>query len=86
MEKEFIKLLYQKKLLDRVETRNVEILLNKKTINNFENIIIQIFSFELDWIKYKFKNSKKRKSKLEALEYTKRIKEIEKRIKKFYIN
>ena len=83
--KEFIKLLHQKKLLDRVETRNVEILLNKKTINNFENIIRQIFSFELDWIKYKFNNSKIRKSKLEELEYTNRIKEIEKRIKKFIL-
>ena len=84
--KNFIDLLYKKRLLDRIETRNVEILLNNKTIKNLKNIIELIFSFELDWIKYKFKNSKLKKSRLKVAEYTNRIKELEKRIKRINLN
>ena len=42
----FIKALYHKKLLDRVETRNIEIKLSNKTFKNFSNIINKAFDFK----------------------------------------
>lgn len=84
--KDFIEILFKKKLIDRIETRNVEMVLNKSTIKNLKKIIIQIFIFEMDWIKYKFKNLKSKRSNIERHEHNKRIKEIEKRIKNIYIN
>ena len=79
--KNFINILFEKKLLDRVETRNVEVKLSKKTIKNFEKIIFKIFNFELEWLKYKFNNPglRKQKSKIILKDYSARIKEIEKR-------
>ncbi len=62
--KEFIKKLYEKKLVDRVETRNIEIKLNERVLNNFKFIIDSIFKFELEWLKYKQKLQKRRKIKL----------------------
>lgn len=79
--KSFINTLFEKKLLDRVETRNIEIKLNKKTIKNLDKIIFEIFNFELEWLKYKLNNPglRKYKSKIVIKDYMSRIKEIEKR-------
>ena len=62
--KEFINKLFEQKLLDRIETRNVEIFLNKKNILNLKELITDAFEFELEWIKYKLKNEKLNKSKM----------------------
>ena len=81
--KNFIKKLYSKKLLHRIETRNVEILLSKKSIENLKQIILKAFEFEIDWLVYKKNSSITKKNRLLFLEYTKRIKEIKERFKKF---
>ena len=52
----FIRKLFKKKLLDRVETRNVVIKLSDKVLDNFESLIINAFKFEIDWMKFKEKD------------------------------
>jgi 4-hydroxy-2-oxoheptanedioate aldolase len=80
--KNFIYKLYKKKLLDRIETRNVEILLNAKNISNLDEIIKKIFDFELEWIKYKLKKLPKNKKFINIKnDYTSRVKEVSKRLK-----
>ena len=79
---DFINKLYLKKLLHRIETRNIEIKLSKNIINNIDNIILQGFEFELEWLKFKLKNIQKKKNKMEFIDYSSRIKEIEKRLGK----
>ena len=54
----FIRKLFKKKLLDRVETRNVVIKLSDKVLDNFESLIINAFKFEIDWMKFKEKRLK----------------------------
>ena len=78
--------MYKKKLLQRIETRNIEILLNKKNIDNLNKIFIHAFNFEMDWIKYKSKNPKLKNSKFIQRDYLTRIKEIKKRIKIMSVN
>ena len=75
---DFISKLYEKNLLDRIETRNIELFLNKKTLNNFHKIIEKIFLFELNWLKYKLKKIKNNNQKKE---FYFRIKEMSKRLK-----
>jgi hypothetical protein len=64
----FIKDMYSKKLLDRVETRNVVIGLNNNNIDNIDNVIQKALDFEIEWLHYKLSIS----SKLSA-EYSERI-------------
>ena len=71
----------EKRLLDRIETRNIEILLSKKNIANLNTIFIHAFNFELEWIKYKSKKLKLKNSKSILSDYSSRINEIKKRIK-----
>ena len=71
----------KKKLLHRIETRNIEILLTKKNIVNLKTILVYAFNFELEWIKYKSKNPKLKNSELILNDQSSRIKEIRKRIK-----
>ena len=75
----FIDKLYKEKLLDRIETRNVEIKLSKNIINNLEKIILKAFEFELEWLKYQININKKNKFIFKNLFF--RIKEIENRLK-----
>tara|TARA_B100001123_G_C15184713_1_gene976807 strand:- start:100 stop:891 length:792 start_codon:yes stop_codon:yes gene_type:complete len=77
----FINKLYEKKLLQRIETRNIEILLNRKNIDNLNKIFIHAFNFEMEWIKYKSKNLKSKNSTSLQKDYSTRIEEIKKRIK-----
>ena len=79
---EFVGKLFNHNLLDRVETRNIEIKLNKKVLENFKEIIINIFKFELEWINFnKNRNSKKKKGiKNDSVS---RIKELKKRLNNF---
>ena len=60
----FIKKLYKKKLIDRIETRNIEFFVNKNFLENMDLIIREIFLFELNGLninqkKLKIKDSKK---------------------------
>ena len=78
--KNFINKLFKKKLLDRIETRNMEILLNKKNISNLNTILIHAFNFELKWARYKLKDSIINNAKLMIKENSSRIKILKKRI------
>lgn len=75
----FIKHLYQKKLLGYIETRNIEIKLNKKNVNDLDKIISIAFEFEMEWLKIRAKKVYKI-DRLLALQYNKRILEIKKRL------
>ena len=50
---EFIKKMYNKNLLDKIETRNVVISLKDSNINDLENIIKKALVFETEWMNYK---------------------------------
>ncbi len=76
--KKFVNELFKKKLIDRVETRNIEIKLSKKVLKDFEEIISSVFRFELEWLKYKQALQKKRKFKLKN-DNLERIKVLQKR-------
>jgi hypothetical protein len=55
---DFMKYLFDKKLLDSVETINLEILLNKRNIKHLKQIINQALYFESSWYSYKLENQK----------------------------
>ena len=76
---DFANKLYKMKLLDSVETRNIEIKLSDQVFNNFNKLIIDIFNFELEWIKYKQKKFSKTKNVIKN-DNLSRIKELKKRI------
>ena len=82
----FIRKLFKKKLLNRIETRNVEFILSEKVIKNLKKIIPQAFIFEIEWLKLKLNNSKLNSNKfyrdLYIKEYSSRIFELEERLKK----
>jgi hypothetical protein len=64
----FIKDMYDRNLLDRIETRNVVIELSKSNTPNIDNVIQKALDFEIEWLQYKLSIS----SKLSA-EYSERI-------------
>lgn len=80
--KEFIQSLFVNKILDYVETRNIEIKLSKKSLDNFEKIIIGSFQFEIEWLKYRIKNNKNLPVNL-VNDYKNRINEIRHRLEKY---
>ena len=75
----FIKTLYRKKLLDYIETRNIEIKLSEKNIINLNKIIPVAFDFEMEWLRIRMKNVKKIDPYLYN-DFKKRLLEINKRI------
>jgi len=77
--KKFIKELFNKKLIDRIETRNVELKLDNKLIEKLDAIIPLIFNFEIEWLKYKKKNLKL--NKVTESSISKRIFEMNNRVK-----
>jgi hypothetical protein len=80
---DFIKTLYYKKLLDIVETRNIEIKISEKTLENFSNIINLAFDFEVSWLKKKINFTKfNRLNKIKISQDKLRIIEIIKRGRK----
>ena len=64
----FIKDMYNKNLLNKIETRNVVIELSKNNITNIDSVIQKALDFEIEWLQYKLSIS----SKLSA-EYSERI-------------
>ena len=75
---DFANKLYEMKLLDSVETRNIEIKLSDQVFANFNKLIIDIFNFELEWIKYKQKRFSKTKNVIKN-DNLSRIKELKKK-------
>ncbi|MDC0052032.1 HpcH/HpaI aldolase/citrate lyase family protein [bacterium] len=71
-----IKKLYKSKLLDSIETRNIEIELNKNNINNLDHVIGEALIFETKWLEYKYKYY----SKI-GKEFSDRLEILKKRIK-----
>jgi len=53
---EFVKKMFHKKLLDKIETRNVIIKLTENNIDNLDEIISEALNFEINWLKYKAHN------------------------------
>lgn len=51
----FITNMFQKGLLDKIETRNVVIGLNNDNIANIDDLISQVLRFEIQWLQYKAK-------------------------------
>ena len=76
--KKFISKLMNKNLIDRIETRNIELNLNNKVVNNLDIIIPIIFTFEMEWLRYKNKNFKL--NKITKEDNNKRIFEINNRL------
>ena len=60
--------MYSKGLLDRIETRNVVIGLNKNNIVNIDKVIQKALDFEIEWLQYKLSISSKLSS-----DYSERI-------------
>ena len=79
--KDFIQKLQQSKLLHYIETRNIEIKVSKKNIDNLKEVIEKSFEFETLWLKFKLKLNNSSKS-LKYREDKKRVKEIENRLSK----
>ena len=79
---DFIKNVYKKKLLKSIETRNIEIELNKRNLENLNQSINQIFKFEMNWLKYKSKIKSNTKSLARIKDYRSGINEIRNRLKK----
>jgi hypothetical protein len=55
----FIKDMYQKKLLDKIETRNIVIGLNSENIKIIDETIQKALDFEIEWLQYKLSISSK---------------------------
>ena len=76
----FLNELYKKKLINNIETRNAELKLTKDILLKMDQIIPEIFEFEIMWLKQRNLNKKinyyKKKDNL------KRINEIRLRLKK----
>jgi hypothetical protein len=64
----FVKDMFHKNLLDKIETRNIVIGLNNKNINKIETTIQKALDFEIEWLQYKLSISSKLSS-----EYSERI-------------
>lgn len=75
----FIAKLYKKKLLNFVETRNIEIKLSNKSLKDLDKIILKAFEFEIELLKIRVKKIQKIDPLL-AKEYKKRIFEMNNRI------
>ena len=65
---QFIKDMYQKNLLDRIETRNVVIEINEQNLKIIDKVIQKALDFEIEWLQYKLSISSKLSS-----EYSERI-------------
>ena len=68
---DFIKKLYDKGLLDYIETRNVKVKLSNEFLNNFKENLSNMLEFEIEWLNRKYesltllsKDDKKRLSNL----------------------
>lgn len=51
---DFIKKLYNKNLLDYIETRNVKVKLSNEFLNNFKENLSNMLEFESEWLTHKY--------------------------------
>ena len=51
----FIRQMYEKGILDKIETRNVVIELNSQNVADIESLIRRVLMFEIEWLQYKAK-------------------------------
>jgi hypothetical protein len=65
---QFIKDMYQKNLLNKIETRNIVIELNPQNIKTIDETIQKALDFEIEWLQYKLSLSSKLSN-----EYSERI-------------
>jgi 4-hydroxy-2-oxoheptanedioate aldolase len=77
----FIKKLNEEKLVDFIETRNIEFRVNQKFLNNFSEAINLAFIFEKEWLRIRINNIKnnpklKKTLKSRLLEIKDRLKNI----------
>ena len=52
---DFIKRLFDKNLLDYIETRNIKVKLTQNFLNNFKENLSNMLSFEIEWLDNKYK-------------------------------
>ena len=78
--KSFVNKLFKRGLIHIIETRNIQLKLSNKVILNFENIMNEIFNFEIQWLNYAYLRSRKTKFKLKN-DYLQRINILKKRLK-----
>ena len=78
--------LFKSKLINSTETRNIEFKINKYSLTNFNLILKKIFEFEIEWLKYKNRKDNRIFGVKLNYDFSKRIKELEKRNKLFYSN
>ena len=76
---DFIKKLNLSKKLNKIETRNCEFLLNKNLFNNFEEILLKVYDFEISWLIYKAKKIYTKNTNRQ-IDFKKRIVEMKQRI------
>ena len=76
--KNFIKNMYEEKLINNIETRNLELKLSNRNISNLDKIIPEIFEFEILWLK--FRNTRKDINILKKKDNSKRMLIIKKRL------
>lgn len=84
--KKFMDSLFKSKLINSTETRNIEFKINKYSLTNFNLILKKIFEFEIEWLKYKNRKDNRIFGVKLNYDFSKRIKELEKRNKLFYSN
>ncbi len=53
---DFIKKLYTNNLLDKIETRNMVVKLEKDNVENLQQMIKEVISYEIDWLNFKAMN------------------------------
>ena len=70
--------MYEEKLINNIETRNLELKLSNRNISNLDKIIPEIFEFEMLWLK--FRNTRKDINILKKKDNSKRILIIKKRL------
>ena len=76
--KNFIKNLYEEKLINNIEARNVELKLSNRNISNLDKIIPEIFELEILWLK--FRNTRKDINIFKKKDNSKRILIMKKRL------
>ena len=75
---QFIKKLYKNKIIDFIETRNVEFKVDEKFLSNINEALSSAFNFEVEWLNIRIKNIKDNPKLKKAFEL--RLLEIKKRL------
>jgi hypothetical protein len=52
----FIKELFQNRLIDKIETRNIVVAINDNVVNDLEKTLSHVIQYEIDWLQFKSLN------------------------------